>query len=114
MLFYLGIHQQICTGKQHVQFVQIFGNAAIPDFGESEPVLDDMKRVLNFTADRGFAVVNLFFLIDRVVRNFRETFRAACNTKINLAEMRIVQDFFPFFNANISGISIYNFVCFPQ
>ena len=73
-----------------------------------------MKCVLNLAAHGGFAVVNLAFPVDSVIGYLRETFRAACNTKINLAEMRIVQDLFSFFNANISGISIYNFVCFPQ
>ena len=45
--FRFGIHQQICTCKQHIQLMIILSYATIAHLCKAESIFDDMKCVLN-------------------------------------------------------------------
>ena len=48
-------HQQIRTGKEHIQPIQVFCNSSTNYFSVSEQVFHDMEGVFNLAANRWLA-----------------------------------------------------------
>lgn len=60
-------HIQVRAGKQHIQAIQVFAQYPVNCFPETKDVFYDAVRMLHFTANRGFLVLNLSIPIDGIV-----------------------------------------------
>lgn len=60
-------HDQVRTAKQHVKPVHVLGNSAICCFAVSELPFHDQKRMLHFTPNRRFLVLDDFLPVDTVI-----------------------------------------------
>lgn len=63
-------YQQIFTGKQHVKAVEVFRETAISDFDIAEILLDNQERMFRFATGCRLTMLNLFFPVYTVIRNF--------------------------------------------
>lgn len=70
--------------------------------------------MLHFAANGRFAILNVPFPVDGFVTYFGQARRTAIDAKINVGEMLILLDFRALLDAQISGISVYNLVIFPE
>ena len=52
-------HIQVCTGKKHVQSIEIFLQSSVNGLSEPEDVLHNSVGVFHLAAHRGFAMLNV-------------------------------------------------------
>lgn len=83
---------QIGTGEHGVQTVLVLLQSPIHRFLVAELALDDSECVLHFAPNRGFAIFNVSFPVDGVVRYMRQFARTAVDAKINLCEVLVFCD----------------------
>ena len=75
---------QIRASEHGVKPILVFHQSAIHCFLVAELALDDPKRVLYLAAYRGFAVFNIPFPVDCVIRNMRQLAGSAVNAETHL------------------------------
>ena len=102
-------------GPEAVLTHSLGGYAPIDNFGITELVFDNQKRMLYFTADRRFSVFDFLAQVDAFI--FLADFKVGWSDvgpELNVFEAFIILDVITFLRTTISGIAITDFIIFPK
>ena len=95
--------------------IHVLGNSPIRCLAVSELPLDDQEHVFDLASYRCFPVFDLLFPVNSlVVLGHVQPGRLPTDSEYDLGKVLVIQDFRAFLGANVSGITVADFIIFSQ
>lgn len=91
-----------------------FSSSPVTNFPVSKLAFNDAKNVLHLAADGGFALLNPACPINGVVAHGGNAARTKIDSVINGGQALVMCRFRVLLEPQIGGITVYNFVIFPD
>ena len=106
---------KICAGEQDVEPVHVFGYPTVYNLGVTELSPGNQERMLDLTSGGGLPVLDLFVQVDSFVAGRNpEAGRPDICSEFNFTEVLIVLNLRTLFGSAVTGITLADFIVFPQ